>query len=91
MKFAIEQDVDMIFASFIRRPEDVAEIRTVCEITDDDDVCGDDAIVLQTLGDAGKQIMIISKIENQQGMDVCLILRSACNTVFMTVIHVELL
>ena len=27
MKFAVEQDVDMIFASFIRRPEDVAEIR----------------------------------------------------------------
>ena len=29
MRFAVEQDVDMIFASFIRRPEDVAEIRRV--------------------------------------------------------------
>ena len=32
MKFAVEQDVDMIFASFIRRPEDVAEIRKVCRL-----------------------------------------------------------
>ena len=30
MKFAIEQDVDMIFASFIRSPNDVKLIRAVC-------------------------------------------------------------
>ena len=29
MKFAVAQDVDMIFASFIRRPEDVEHIREV--------------------------------------------------------------
>lgn len=34
MKFAVEQDVDMIFASFIRRPEDVAEIRKVWTLRD---------------------------------------------------------
>jgi pyruvate kinase len=32
--------------------------------------CTDDDDHVQVLGDGGKQIMIISKIENQQGIDV---------------------
>jgi pyruvate kinase len=67
MRFAVEQDVDMIFASFIRRAEDVAEIRRVRCV-----LCAALAVsrVMQTLGEAGKHIVIISKIENQQGLDV---------------------
>ena len=68
MRFAVEQDVDMIFASFIRRAEDVAEIRRVrCVLLAALAV----SRVMQTLGEAGKHILIISKIENQQGLDVC--------------------
>ena len=48
--FGVEQGVDMIFASFIRKPEDVHCIR-------------------QLLGEKGSRIMIISKIENQEGLD----------------------
>lgn len=47
--FGVAQDVDMVFASFIRTSEAVNEIR-------------------QILGDKGKKIQIISKIENHQGM-----------------------
>jgi pyruvate kinase len=46
--FGVEQNVDFIAASFIRKPEDVLEIR-------------------QLLGTSG--IKIISKIENQEGLD----------------------
>ncbi|KAJ3538955.1 hypothetical protein NM208_g5685 [Fusarium decemcellulare] len=50
LKFGVEKGVDMIFASFIRRAQDLKDIREV-------------------LGEKGKQIQIISKIENRQGLN----------------------
>jgi pyruvate kinase len=47
-KFGLEQDVDMIFASFIRKRSDVQEIRSL-------------------LGEKGAHILIISKLENEEG------------------------
>ncbi|KAJ6256834.1 Pyruvate kinase [Drechslerella dactyloides] len=48
--FGVKNGVDMVFASFIRRADDVRAIREV-------------------LGEDGKEIQIISKIENQQGVN----------------------
>lgn len=51
IKFGIENDVDFIAASFIRKAEDVLQIRKILE------------------ENGGEDIEIISKIENQQGVD----------------------
>ncbi len=51
IKFGIEQGIDFIAASFIRKASDVLEIRKVLEENN------------------GSDVHIISKIENQEGMD----------------------
>jgi len=50
LQFGVKNKVDMIFASFIRRGDDIKHIRKV-------------------LGEEGREIQIIAKIENQQGMN----------------------
>jgi pyruvate kinase len=49
LRFGVKNNVDMVFASFIRRGEDITAIRKV-------------------LGEDGKHIQIIAKIENRQGL-----------------------
>lgn len=50
LKFGVEQEVDFIFASFIREAKALSTIRNI-------------------LGEKGKRIRIVSKIENHQGME----------------------
>jgi pyruvate kinase len=50
LRFGVKNKVDMIFASFIRRGQDIKDIREV-------------------LGEDGKDIQIIAKIENRQGLN----------------------
>ncbi|KAF5618538.1 pyruvate kinase [Fusarium sp. NRRL 52700] len=50
LRFGVENNVDMVFASFIRRAQDIHDIREV-------------------LGEKGKHIQVISKIENRQGLN----------------------
>ncbi|KAH7018531.1 pyruvate kinase [Microdochium trichocladiopsis] len=50
LRFGVKNNVDMVFASFIRRGQDIKDIRTV-------------------LGEEGKHIQIIAKIENRQGLN----------------------
>merc|ERR1719484_193564 len=53
LAFAVSQNVDMIFASFIRKAQDVRDVRA-CLVAADETI--------------GKRIRIISKIENHEGM-----------------------
>ncbi|KAI0842419.1 pyruvate kinase [Hypoxylon sp. FL0890] len=50
LRFGVKNNVDMVFASFIRRGDDIRAIREV-------------------LGEDGKHIQIIAKIENRQGLN----------------------
>lgn len=50
LRFGVKNGVDMIFASFIRRGQDIKDIREV-------------------LGEEGRHIQIIAKIENRQGLN----------------------
>lgn len=73
LRFGVKNNVDFIFASFIRRGQDVKDIRDV-------------------LGEDGKNIKIISKIENHQGVqnfdeilketDGVMVARGVCRVIY---------
>ncbi|ROT36308.1 pyruvate kinase [Sodiomyces alkalinus F11] len=50
LRFGVKNNVDMVFASFIRRGQDIKDIRAI-------------------LGEEGKHIQVIAKIENRQGLN----------------------
>lgn len=64
LTFGVEHGVDIIFASFIRKPDDIINIRKV-------------------LGEAGKRIMIIAKIENQEGVHNFNAILSECDGIMV--------
>ena len=53
LAFGVENDIDMVFASFIRKAQDVKDVRA-CLVAANETI--------------GKRIRIISKIENHEGM-----------------------
>ena len=64
LAFGVEQGVDIVFASFIRKRDDILRIRSV-------------------LGEKGARIMIIAKIENQEGVQNFNAIMSECDGVMV--------
>ena len=69
--FGVEQGVDMIFASFIRTASAVHEIRQILGtiIHNVVSILVKSLFYLGRIGEKGRNILIISKIENHQGVN----------------------